>query len=226
MKSNYTHICFVIDQSGSMFSSASDVEGGVRKIIEEQKAVTEGTCSISLFTFDTTVHEEYVFEDVHHIPEYKFVSGGLTAMNDGIGMAIDAIGKILAKMPEEERPEKNTVVIITDGYENNSKEYTFEKVKEMIKHQEEKYSWTFTYIGVDLSSSQQANNIGIKNQGYVTREKLGKIFTKLSRANTSYRAYNGDAASKNAVFGYELSATMADVNKEYLQDTGIDITNN
>ena len=65
-------------------------------------------------------------------------------------------------MDESERPSKNIIVIMTDGKENASKEYNFDTVKAKIKHQEEKYSWTFVYMGTNLQDLKDANRLGIK----------------------------------------------------------------
>ena len=210
MKSNYIHVCFVIDRSGSMYDSTQDVEGGIQKVIEEQKAVKDGTCSVSLFEFDTKINQRFLFKDVNEFPEYKFTTGGLTAMNDGIGTAIDVIGKKLSEMPEEERPEQNLFVIITDGYENASKEYTFEQVKEKIKHQEEKYSWKFIYFGVDITDRSQANKLGLGTQGYMSRKDLSNSYSIVGSAATCYRTASGDSTAKFAVMDSWIESSIND----------------
>ena len=65
-------------------------------------------------------------------------------------------------MDESERPSKNMIVIMTDGQENASRKYSFNSVKEKIQHQEEKYSWTFVYMGTNLRDLKDANRLGIK----------------------------------------------------------------
>ena len=136
MKENFIHVCFVIDESGSMCGSQSDVIGGFKRVIDEQKAIKDGTCSVSLFKFEDEVTEVYRGKDVNdveYLDEHTYKPGGCTAMNDGIGTAIDRIGKWLDGMKEEDKPEKNLIVIMTDGMENASKEYTGKQVRDMIK---------------------------------------------------------------------------------------------
>lgn len=225
MKSNYIHVCFIIDESSSMFDSIGDVKGGFKKIIDEQKANKEGTCSVSAFRFASTVkHPDYIGRDVNEISnELIYKPMGCTAMYDGIGTAIDEIGKWLNDMPEEERPEKNLIVIMTDGEENSSVEYQPSKVKEMIKHQEDKYNWTFLYIGTDISNTKDADRVGVNYKFAYTRSKLGKSYDTINTVLHCYRNTIGDAALKASTMDSYLSATAASINSEYKEDTGIDI---
>ena len=162
MKSNLLHICCVLDESGSMYNSVDDVIGGFQKLIDEQKGEKNGECIISLYRFSDTVKKDYIGKPVDEVSKLIYSPGGCTAMNDGVGTAIDEIGKWLSDMDESERPSKNMIVIMTDGQENASKEYNFDTVKAKIKHQEEKYSWTFVYMGTNLQDLKDANRLGIK----------------------------------------------------------------
>ena len=162
MKSNLLHICFVLDESGSMYNSVDDVIGGFQKLIDEQKAEKDGECIISLYRFSDKVKKDYIGKPVNEVPRLTYSPGGCTAMNDGVGTAIDEIGRWLSDMDESDRPSKNMIVIMTDGQENASQEYTFDSVKAKIQHQEEKYSWTFVYMGTNLKDLKDANRLGIK----------------------------------------------------------------
>ena len=225
MKNNYIHVCFIIDESSSMLSSVEDVKEGFKKIIKEQKANKEGTCSVSVFRFATTVHpSDFIMKDVKEIEEnLKYRPSGCTAMYDGIGTAIDEIGKVLNDMPENERPEKNLIVIMTDGEENSSREYQPSKVKEMIKHQEDKYSWTFLYIGTDISNTEDADRVGVNYKFANIRSKLGKAYDTVNTVLQCYRNTVGDATLKAATMDSYLTTSVANMNKEYKNDTGIDI---
>ena len=175
MKANFIHVCFVVDSSGSMALSIDDVKGGFKKIIEEQKANTEGECAVSYLDFNSKVTEVYRGKNVKDInSELEYTPFGMTALMDGVGIAIDTIGKWLNSMPEDEKPEQNLIVIITDGKENFSKEYSASRVREMIKHQQDKYSWNFVFLGADLTNIKDAIDLGIKTRGITTKASLGK----------------------------------------------------
>ena len=225
MKSNFIHVCFVIDESSSMYTSVEDVKNGFKKIIDEQKARTEGTCAVSVFRFDTIVKEpDYILKDIKEIEnELVYNPSGCTALYDGVGTAIDEIGKKLASMPEDERPEKNLIVIMTDGEENSSREYPASVVREMIKHQEEKYSWTFLYIGTDISNTIDADRIGIGRKFATVRAKLGNSYDTINAAVSSYRCARGNVMMKSATMDSFLDSEILSNNAEYLADTGISI---
>lgn len=187
MKDNFIHVCFIVDESGSMSLSKSDVIGGFENTINEQKELKDGKCAVSLFTFNSDVKQIYLGKDVSEITTIDYHPHGMTAMNDGIGTAIDSVGKWLSDMDESERPSKNLIVIMTDGAENDSKEYTFTKIREMIKHQEDKYSWSFIYMGTDLTNMNDVNNLGIKISAFSTRGDLHKNYSVVNEATKLFR---------------------------------------
>lgn len=227
MKDGLIHVCFVIDESGSMWNSASDVTGGFARMIKEQKELKEGGCLVSLFKFNDTVHENYVGKDVNEIDEDNFLytPGGCTAMNDGICTAIDKIGKWLSDMDESERPEKNLIVIMTDGYENASREFTLEQVREKIQHQTEKYNWNFTYMGTDVSDSSYTNSImgGISGCtfAYNTRDNYEANYSIITSGVKAYRcAKSLSVEDKDALFTTTLADACNDLTERYEQETG------
>jgi hypothetical protein len=225
MKSNFIHVCFIIDESSSMYLSVNDVKEGFRKIIDEQRANENGTCAISIFRFATTVKPaDFIMRDIDTVHnELYYNPSGCTAMYDGIGTAIDKIGEVLNDMDESQRPEKNLIVIMTDGEENSSREYQPSKVREMIKHQEDKYNWTFLYIGTDISNTNDADRIGISRKFATTRGKIGNSYDTINTVVSCYRNTAGDATFKAATMDSYLSAEITSNNKEYANDTGINI---
>lgn len=228
MKDGYIHVCFVLDESGSMYGKEQDVVGGFKKIIDEQKAIENGTCTISLFRFEDTVKDEFIGKDVHDIDvdSIKYKPGGCTAMNDGIGKAIDKIGKWLDAMQEDEKPEKNLIVIMTDGMENASREYTIEQVRDMIKEQTEKYNWTFMYLGTDITDASYANSIGVTTRGFSAGKDYSLNYDVVNIATTCYRNVSGSTATKSAVFSACLDEQLADMTEKYENETGRKVDNN
>ena len=224
MKANFIHVCFVVDSSGSMTSSIDDVKGGFKRIIEEQKANTKGECAVSYFDFNSTVTEVYRGKDVKEInSELNYTPFGMTALMDGVGIAIDTIGKWLNSMTEDEKPEQNMIVIITDGGENFSKEYSASRVREMIKHQQDKYSWNFVFLGADLNNVKDAIYLGIATRGVTTKSTLGKSYDIINSSISLYRNTSGTKDQKlNTVNAY-LSNSVDTMNDDYRKATGINI---
>ena len=224
MKANFIHVCFVVDSSGSMTSSIDDVKGGFKRIIEEQKANTKGECAVSYFDFNSTVTEVYRGKDVKEInSELNYTPFGMTALMDGVGIAIDTISKWLNSMPEDEKPEQNMIVIITDGGENFSKEYSANRVREMIKHQQDKYSWNFVYLGADLNNVKDAIDLGIATRGVTTKSTLGKSYDIINSSISLYRNTNGTKDQKLDTVNAYLSNSVDTMNDDYRKATGINI---
>ena len=210
MKSNLLHICFVLDESGSMYNSVDDVIGGFQKLIDEQKGEKNGECIISLYRFSDTVKKDYIGKPVDEVSKLIYSPGGCTAMNDGVGTAIDEIGKWLSDMDESERPSKNMIVIMTDGQENASKEYNFDTVKAKIKHQEEKYSWTFVYMGTNLQDLKDANRLGIKMRSVSDSKNIAANYSHIDTYAKALRS------STNAA---SVAAADAFLTRQLCEDT-------
>ena len=224
MKDKLIHVCFVIDSSGSMAGSEKDVVGGFRKTIEEQKAVKDGECIVSLYEFASDVKQVYLGKKLDEVKDLDYFVGGMTKLYDGIGTAIDDVGKWLADMPEEERPSKNLIVIITDGGENSSTEYRLKDIKDRIKEQTNKYSWDFIYLGNDLSDAKDANDIGIKYRGFTTKKKFYNNYDVISTGLTAYRCA-ANLTEASLALDKSICDSMTTLNAEYKEDTGIDLTN-
>ena len=223
MKDKLIHVCFVIDSSGSMSGSESDVVGGFNKTIAEQRAVKDGDCIVSLYEFDSTVKKVYLGKKLDEVGDFDYNVGGMTRLYDGIGTAVDEVGKWLNDMDESERPSKNLIVIITDGGENSSTEYRLKDIKDRIKEQTEKYNWDFIYLGNDLSDAKDANDIGVKYRGFTTKTKFYNNYDVISTGVTAYRCAS-TLAEASLALDSSISKSMSTLNAEYKADTGIDLT--
>ena len=224
MKDNFIHVCFVIDESGSMCGTEADVVGGFRKVIDEQKANSAGTCSVSYYTFDSYVKQLYLGKDIKDV-EYiddVYKPGGCTALFDAVGTAIDEIGKWLDGMKEEDKPEKNLIVVMTDGGENSSREYSASKVKEMIKHQEDKYNWEFIYMGSDLTNANDANSLGFGTRLYASKANYASNYDVINLALSSYRGDCGPVGEKGATLKKRLSEAATNATLAYADEVGLD----
>ena len=164
MRADLTEIAFVLDRSGSMNPITADAIGGFNTFLLAQQALS-GQARLTLVLFD---HEYLVAHnnvDIHAVPPLDnktYVPRGMTALLDAVGRTIDDMGVRLAGTPEEDRPAKVIVAILTDGQENASRDYTFAKVSAMIKHQQEKYSWEFIFLAANQDAIAAAGAISIQ----------------------------------------------------------------
>src|SRR5690349_20776387 len=167
---NKTDITIILDRSGSMESVKSDTIGGFNSFLSEQQKI-DGEASLSLVQFDDqyeVVYEDKDIRDAAKLTEATFQPRGSTALLDAIGRTVNAVGGRLAALPEAERPDKVLMVIMTDGFENASHEFSAAQVSKMINHQREVYSWEFMFIGANQDAVLSANEIGIPAHAALT----------------------------------------------------------
>lgn len=171
MKSNYTHVSLVLDRSGSMADIAADTIGGFNTLVQSQRDIP-GACSVTLVQFDSQAIETlYDALPVHAVPRLDadtFVPRGGTPLYDAIGQTINATGKFLKNMPEDQRPAKVVFVIITDGKENSSCEFDQAKVFALIKEQREIYKWEFVFIGANQNAFAVGQSLGVAGANCLT----------------------------------------------------------
>ena len=164
MKKDYTHICIVLDASGSMGCIEDDIKGCFNTFLNKQREVP-GKTVFDLFQFSDNVERLVKSADLALFKDdlmAKYTCTGCTALNDAVCIAIDTIGKEFAAMPEEERPENVLCVIITDGEENSSVKFNSQDVKERIKHQQDVYSWEFLFLAANQDAFTAGTQLGVK----------------------------------------------------------------
>lgn len=163
MKKGSTELVFVLDKSGSMSGLEADTIGGYNSMLAKQQAV-EGVCRITTVLFDNNyglLHDRIDIKAVSAITEKEYVVGGSTALLDAIGRTINKIGNAQKHTADDYRAEKVMFVIITDGEENSSREYSADKVKALIERQKTKYGWEFIFLGANIDAVQTAGRFGI-----------------------------------------------------------------
>jgi hypothetical protein len=148
---NVTDIIAIIDRSGSMASIQSDMEGGFNAFVAKQRE-TPGACALNLYQFDDQYEVVYEDRPIATAPTFRLEPRGATALLDAIGRTVTRRGQHYAKLPEAERPEKVVVVVVTDGHENASEEYTQEAVRALVTQQQDVYKWEFVFLGANMDA--------------------------------------------------------------------------
>ena len=164
MKKNLTELVFILDRSGSMAGLEGDTIGGFNAMIEKQKR-EPGEAYVSTVLFDNVsevVHDRMDIQKVEPMTREQYYVRGSTALLDAVGKAIRHVGNVHKYAREEDRPEKTLFVITTDGMENASCEYDYEKVRRMIEHEKEKYGWEFIFLGANIDATKEAARFGIR----------------------------------------------------------------
>ncbi|MBR2822935.1 MAG: VWA domain-containing protein [Clostridia bacterium] len=163
MRKNLTELVMILDRSGSMGGLESDTIGGYNSMLRKQRD-TEGEVLVSTVLFDgesEVLYDRIPLRDMPQMTEKEYCVGGCTALLDAIGGAIHHIGNVHKYAREEDRPEKTIFVITTDGMENASRRYSYEKVKQMVERQKEKYGWEFLFLGANIDAIETAGRFGI-----------------------------------------------------------------
>lgn len=175
MKKDYTHIAVILDRTGSMESIRDDTIGGFNTFVEQQKA-TPGEATLTLVQFDSQDPYEvvYKFKPLAEVPKLTrrtYVPRASTPLLDAMGRGINDLEQSLAKMPEEERPQRVVMVVITDGYENASREFRKDQIEKMIRQRQEKDDWQFVFLSADLAAIQDAMASGVRAASTMAYDK-------------------------------------------------------
>ena len=193
MKKGLTELVCILDKSGSMSGLETDTIGGYNAMLEKQKAV-EGECRITTVLFDNNyelLHDRIDIKAVGPITANEYFVGGTTALLDAIGKTIHKIGNALKHTAEEYRAEKVIVLIITDGQENASCEYSAERVKQMVECQKEQFGWDFIFLGANIDAVETASRFGIApdraQDFHADSAGVELNFRVMSEAVTQYR---------------------------------------
>ena len=163
MKRKFTEIVFILDRSGSMAGLEADTIGGFNSLIQKQKK-EEGKALVSTVLFDDkteVLHDRKELDKIEPLTDKDYYVRGCTALLDAVGGSIHHIGNVHKYARAEDRPEKTLFIITTDGMENASRRYSYEKVKQMIERQKKRYGWEFLFLGANIDAVSVAGQFGI-----------------------------------------------------------------
>ena len=193
MKNNTTELIFVLDRSGSMSGLESDVTGGFNSMLGKQKKL-EGECFITTVLFSNsteTLHDRLPIDKVLELGVEDYSVGGCTALIDAIGETIQHISDIHKYARPDDVPERTMLVIMTDGMENASRNYSSDKVKKMIEDKKKKDDWEFIFMGANIDAVETAGDLGIepKNAVDIKNDGAGQrlAYKVMSEAVASFR---------------------------------------
>ena len=163
MKKGLTELVFILDRSGSMSGLESDTIGGYNAMLEKQKK-EPGEAVITTVLFDDKyelLHDRINLQGIEPITDKEYFVRGSTALLDAVGKTINKIGNVQKHTANDEQAEHVMFVITTDGMENASREFSCEKVRQMIERQKSKYGWEFIFLGANIDAISTAERFGI-----------------------------------------------------------------
>ena len=176
MKKGLTELVMILDRSGSMGGLEADTIGGFNGMIGKQKK-EDGEAYVSVVLFDDVPEVIYDRVDIHKVEpmtDRQYYVRGCTALLDAVGRAIRHIETVHRYARDEDVPEKTLFIITTDGMENASREYTYERVRRMIEQKKEKNGWEFIFLGANIDAAREAERFGIHRSRAVRFENDSK----------------------------------------------------
>jgi uncharacterized protein YegL len=209
MDKELTELVFILDRSGSMSARVDDVIGGVNELLNKQR-VEAGRANVTVAIFDDhydLLHDANDLRLVAPLSRELYFARGSTALQDAIARTIDHVGRRLVSTPDAKRPAKILVTIMTDGLENASVEYGgtdgLRRVKDKIKHQQDKYNWVFAFVGANMDAVQVGGSYGIHSANAMSWDSssprgLSNVMRSVSSYASSVRSA-GDAVEAMSV---------------------------
>ena len=185
----------------------ADTVGGYNSMLEKQKAI-DGECCITTVLFDNTYelfHDRIDIKAVNPITSKEYFIGGSTALLDAIGKTIHKIGIAQRNTTEDYRAEKVMFVIITDGEENSSREYTHAKVKAQIERQKIEFEWEFIFLGANIDAVNTAGHYGIG------ADRAAQYLSDKEGTNLNY------SVMSDAISEFRKNASISDVHFEKIR---------
>ena len=218
MRKGLTELVFILDRSGSMQGLEKDTIGGFNSMIEKQKK-EDGEALVSTVLFDDAAEVIYDRTDIGRgepMTDRQYYVRGCTALLDAVGGAIHHIGNVHKYAREEDVPEKTIFIITTDGMENASRRYSYDKVQRMIERQKEKYHWEFLFLGANIDAVREAARLGISGSraaNYVHDSKGTQLNYDVLSGVVSRARASGSAEEMNAYL--DSDEAMAPIREDF-----------
>lgn len=196
MNANKTSIGVIIDRSGSMSGLVADTIGGFNTFLADQKALP-GEADLTLVLFDNeyiVLHDGIKLADVPDLNTTTYVPRGGTALRDAIGRTVNVMKAKLESIPEADRPGKVIILIITDGEENGSKEYTAIQIQTLLSDVQMNHGWEVIYFGANQNAAAVGQTMNLapdSSLGYIadsegTRGAYTSMSGRVTRSRTSF----------------------------------------
>lgn len=226
-KKGLTEIVFVLDESGSMSPQKNDTIGGFNEFIETQRKMP-GEAKFTLIKFNSSWSGDDAFQvvydgadlaDVKDLNEETYAPGGGTALLDAVGIGIDKVKARLKKTKKTDRAEKVVFVVLTDGEENSSREYTTDIIKKAVKGRQKK-GWEFLFLGADMDAWDEGSKIGLgKMSASISKQDLKGAFARTAVYTASARSSTANATMDYFSSNYSDEQVQQELNKLQNEDS-------
>ncbi len=176
-KKGTAEIILILDKSGSMSGTESDTVGGFNALIEKQKNLVEQAWVTAWFfnSHAQLLYDRVPINEVKPMSETDFSVGGCTALYDTVGKAIERAELIQKHIRSEDIPDLTMVAIMTDGYENASRQYNNQSIRKLIEKKKAD-GWEFLFMAAGIDAKEEAEKIAIDNSFHMETNQPLKAF--------------------------------------------------
>lgn len=159
-------VIYIIDKSGSMGGLEKDVVGGYNAFVREQRSIKDKSILMTTVFFSNSATTRYDAVDIREVElkDADYLPSGGTALYDAMGNTLSTVSKRLSATPVKDRPCNVVVVIMTDGQENSSTEYTSQTIKRMVEDKQKNAGWEFLFFGANIDAYAAGDSIGVKRE--------------------------------------------------------------
>lgn len=208
MKNTKTLYNFILDRSGSMAGMEEMAICGFNEHLTTIKNLKtefpnqEFLCSLTIF--DHEIESALSFKSIDKIKSLKvgqYQPRGMTALLDAIGKTIHDVNSEFKKQIDNN--EMSVVfIVITDGYENASRFFSYNDIAKKIKSLEETEKWTFTFLGADFDVIETSRMLNIKNENVMNFSKANYsgMVDEINEQMKSYSEFKAIGKIKKSFF--------------------------
>lgn len=190
--SDWTEIICILDRSGSMGGLENDTIGGFNAFVDRQRDEV-GRARLTLALFDDQYEVPWQNVDIQNVPKLDaklYSVRGSTALHDAVGKSVNTARGWINAQHVNERPSHVVVLVITDGEENASREYSGAQVKKLVADTQAE-GWEYVFLGADIDAFGTASGLAMSqgSSSYVPKTGAGmrEAYSKLNRAVSNLR---------------------------------------
>lgn len=208
-------ISVILDRTGSMSACEAATVSGFNEFLHGQQADPNGQAFLDLTLFDSPadrpdIERRFVARTIAEVPDLGTAANpyqprGMTPLYDAIGITVQELDKVASEYT------RVLVVIQTDGAENASRDWTRERIFDLITHKRAQ-GWAFIFLGADQNAYVQSQQMGVAAGSVLSYNSASQsaAFAATSGSATHFRATKG-ATSDTFYQGNALAASISNV---------------
>lgn len=192
--SNRKRIILLLDESGSMMNQKHEVVEGVNDMIKQQRELQFEPVNLSIIKFNSQVNKirSDNLWNMKPFAYHDYSPSGGTALYDAIGLTI-----------EKFQDDVNTImVIVTDGMENASKEFSRREMVRLIEKQRNSKNWNFIYLSEDPTTMRQGETLGFNNRFGFSNAMVGERQSGVAIQSATLQNYISDVSKGATKLNY------------------------